>query len=794
MDIFEESDMRQKVIDAINEESTGCFPLAKLSVDDIIEAGTFEEVKGERVRLPLHYIRYFSMALHRIKEQTCDADVRLAQAVLSLVASAGVQGSEFAISFNHLKGALAMLDTDQKFGEPLDRARLARVTQGWLCLGERTSNGPFELSLFCGAARTFISDEASNTSDHSASGFKEFMVVCLNAITAPASQQLFLSLDGDPGKARQKLAKWPFIEHALRHWGRYALEGPSVKTRQLIREFLRINFQSAPKLQYLAMLVGDGVRCGSSDRLHIIARYGLTDLIEDCIQADSKIDVACTISGQTAAMVASRFRHLLFLEKLKDHGVDLALYCHDGQTALSIAVDHGSLEMIHSILKHRPKDGTSLINARYKDGTILMRALRNEDPDVIEALLQYNNLDLEQRDEFGRTAFHVAIDMVNLDALRILVRYGGNAIVTVTERNAVGRSPLMGLLRSTSPASVDERLETLSFMAEQGASMEVSDAFGRNLLQYAAVDDRWLPILRMSLEHGADVSSQDARGWTALHTACATGSKAAVKGLIDAGADIHCKDRKGLTPAAVAKMFYHEDIAKSLSKDMQMTQMQGATRHRHGIPTNSCPETELSLDQSLASTLHSGTKLHAVLNYSNNEASVLEVLRECSGDINALDHYGRSPVHVAMARRSNSFSEDEQDMIDRIIAKLLQHPEIDLNIADDRDERVLELALLCSEPLSETSLALMDAGARIADTNLHKRDIDALFRYALVEASPSSKTVAALLEAGANVFLLVDNKTPWQHAVDRGWDEEILNKLSAEENRILNILKNASDE
>lgn len=60
-------------------------------------------------------------------------------------------------------------------------------------------------------------------------------------------------------------------------------------------------------------------------------------------------------------------------------------------------------------------------------------------------------------------------------------------------------------------------------------------------------------MVKLLLEHGADVGATANEGWTLLHVAAFAGRVAIVKMLLEAGADMGVRDKDGQTPRDVAK-------------------------------------------------------------------------------------------------------------------------------------------------------------------------------------------------------------------------------------------------
>ena len=83
----------------------------------------------------------------------------------------------------------------------------------------------------------------------------------------------------------------------------------------------------------------------------------------------------------------------------------------------------------------------------------------------------------------------------------------------------------------------------------------------------AAASDEFAAAIRALIDAGADVDAKDERGRTPLHAAALNGYSDAVKALIAAGADVDAKDERGRTPLHLAADRGHAETEKALAGD-----------------------------------------------------------------------------------------------------------------------------------------------------------------------------------------------------------------------------------
>ena len=139
-------------------------------------------------------------------------------------------------------------------------------------------------------------------------------------------------------------------------------------------------------------------------------------------------------------------------------------------------------------------------------------------------LLRHNGAVLDARGRDGGNPLHGAAYSGNLEVVRILIEYDP---AYINARDDDGDTPLQ--------------------WASQGRFYHKDGS-----------------VLRLLLEHGADINAQGLNGWAPLHRASYLGSLKFVRLLLEHGADVEAKDNGGKTALQVAAQYGRDEIMKLL--------------------------------------------------------------------------------------------------------------------------------------------------------------------------------------------------------------------------------------
>jgi ankyrin repeat protein len=307
------------------------------------------------------------------------------------------------------------------------------------------------------------------------------------------------------------------------------------------------------------------------------ARAGRVQAVKLLIAHRANVNAKEQLRGQTALMWAAAQQHPDIVQTLLEVGADFnarsisrrqlvntagnADYSgvieveQGGYTPLLFAARRGDIASARLLLaaganiNDAAPSGTSvLVIAAHSGHTALADFLldKGADPNAAAA---------------GYSALHIAVHRGDSALVRSLLTHGAdpNAIITqgspgrrvssdvILSVDTIGATPLW-------LAASERRVDIVRLLAASGADPSI-DKDGTTPLMAAIGNNeqRSLETVKALLDLGVDVNAADLPGDTALHLAEARGFTTIAQLLIDKGARIDVRNRRGQTPLAVAK-------------------------------------------------------------------------------------------------------------------------------------------------------------------------------------------------------------------------------------------------
>ncbi|KAI9888491.1 MAG: hypothetical protein M1814_006882 [Vezdaea aestivalis] len=270
--------------------------------------------------------------------------------------------------------------------------------------------------------------------------------------------------------------------------------------------------------------------------------------------------------------------------------------------------------------------------------TALHLAAENGHEAVVKLLLE-KGADAEAKDEYESTALHRAAENGHEAVVKLLLEKGAD-----TEAKNRYESTALYLAAENGHEAV------VKLLLEKGANIEAKDKYESTALNLAARNGHET-VVKLLLEKGADAEAKDNYERTALHLAAENGHEAVVKLLLEKGANIEAKDEYESTALHRAAENGHEAVVKLLLEKGADTE---AKDENETIALNRAAGNgheavvKLLLDKGAdteAKDEYESTALHRAA--WNGHEAVIKLLLEEGADTEAKDKYGWTALYRA---------------------------------------------------------------------------------------------------------------------------------------------------
>lgn len=434
---------------------------------------------------------------------------------------------------------------------------------------------------------------------------------------------------------------------------------PDLRNKDHFTPFLEAVWNKKPEAFLNALLRGGAnPNAAARDRknaMHIAVRSNQHNLLPFLTRAGVNIN-GRDEDGQTPLHYALFPLRPELAKTLLDLGADAAAADKQGETSLMKAIDQGEIDVVRDVLS-RPAALRTINTATTHNTreTALHMAVRRNRPDIVNLLLDSGSL--------------------------------------VNTRNALRQTPLFLAFELTMPAMAELLISRGADVAKCPADTRTK----RHLIHIAAKDEK-TPLLKLLLDHGANINARNEDGNTALNLSLDAPSGPPLlknlKALLDAGASTETPDKWGRRAIDQVNYFRRDPLSVEAAKmllergadpdisphpDMRSSPLHMATRQEQielmdmliqaGADLNSRDRGDMatplidaarfncqtSVNKLLASGANTGaadgegrTALHmAVFSNHNN---IVSALLDAGADPNAPDNLGQTPLLLAFKR------------------------------------------------------------------------------------------------------------------------------------------------
>ncbi|XP_026085397.1 kinase D-interacting substrate of 220 kDa-like isoform X3 [Carassius auratus] len=348
-----------------------------------------------------------------------------------------------------------------------------------------------------------------------------------------------------------------------------------------------------------------------------------------------------------------------------------------GQTALMLASEQGSLEIVQELIRRGANVNLDDIDC----WTALISAAKEGRTEVVKELLE-NNANVEHRDMGGWSALMWAAYKGCVEVARLLLEKGANPNITgqysvypIIWAAGRGHAEIVQLLLQhgakvncsdkygTTPliwAGRKGHNDCVMHLLENGANVDQEGANSMTAL-IVAVRGGFTEVVKELLQRNPNMNMTDKDGNTALMIAAIEGYTEIVQDLLDAGTYVNIPDRSGDTVLIGAVRGGHVEIVRALLNkyaDIDVKGQDGKTALYWAVEKSNTtmvrdilqcsPDTE-------AYTKDGETPLIKATKMRNME--IVELLLDKGAKVSAVDKKGDTALHIAIRGRSRKLAE-----------------------------------------------------------------------------------------------------------------------------------------
>ena len=310
--------------------------------------------------------------------------------------------------------------------------------------------------------------------------------------------------------------------------------------------------------------------CGDfQSPLHDAANKGHST-IRELLLTRREIDVnSRNYRNRTPLIVAAGLGREVIVEQLLKHkNIQINLDDDEGWTPLTLAARMNEERIVEILLGRSDIE----VNKSTLGKTPLSTAVERGNEAVVKLLLSHADVNLNSKNIKGLTALHIAIRRARWgfteETMNLLISHTD---LDVNSKDQSGRSALH--FAAAEGSEVAMKL----LMSRKDLDVSLKDKVGRSALQIAAADCN-APTIKVSLGCvSIDVNAKDEDGRTPLHAVAErthflfldTNYEESVEESVamllgHVGAEANPKDLTGTTPLALAIMFRHPAVVRSL--------------------------------------------------------------------------------------------------------------------------------------------------------------------------------------------------------------------------------------
>ena len=219
-------------------------------------------------------------------------------------------------------------------------------------------------------------------------------------------------------------------------------------------------------------------------------------------------------------------------------------------------------------------DILNMIQTDYAIRGVFFEAVKSNNAALAESLISLASMQVDVRDERGRTPLSQAAEHDSRDVVPVLLRYGASLASQANMYNEFWERKFYSKRTPLHWAAHCGKNHVIQQLLDAKADVNAVNYEHRGPLQDAAMGGH-VESVSLLISRGADMDNQDVNGWTALHEAARYGRFDLGRILLDAGANADIPNSDGDTPLILGSIPWKEAVAARNGKLLEKLAQKG---------------------------------------------------------------------------------------------------------------------------------------------------------------------------------------------------------------------------
>lgn len=410
------------------------------------------------------------------------------------------------------------------------------------------------------------------------------------------------------------------------------------------------------------------------------------------------------LNGLTPLFLACATKNAAIAKYLFNKNANIGLFCKSGNGTLSWIAELRDTEL----LKQTLNKGADINHQDAGGKTLLLWMIQYGWKDVVDFLLG-TGADVNCKDINGNSPIHYCVDLNNTDNLKALITKGAN----INCQNNQGQTPFYF-------ACLKGNIAMINTLKNLGADINILNKSGFHPIHGAT---HWghREVIEELMKFGVLIDTKSVSGYTPLQYYCELpgNNKEVVKFLLGKGADLGCSQGSNLKP------LLHSAVISNNTQIIELLLEKGCMIN--AATTDGVSPLygslgfygqQINLD-TIRFLINKGADVNRAMNDGDTpmhmagyraRADIIKLLKANSGNINAVNHAGETPLYVCIKQDGYATNGQKLAAVKYFIAAGATIPtQTPVSIFDSATQHLPDVSFILEHPETLPALGQLES-------------------------------------------------------------------------------------